>query len=73
MCTVHQGRSDQIKDDEMGGACGKHGSEEQYMQDFGGKTWRDCLEHLGVDTKTITLTSHKYVRWEGVDYFSSSG
>ena len=63
MCTVHPGRNDQIKDDEMGGACGTYGREEQHMQGFGGKTWRECLEHLGVDAKPITLTSQKYVRW----------
>jgi len=63
MCTVHPGRSDQIKDVELGGACGTHGREEQHIQGFGGKTWSDCLEHLGVDTKTVTLASHKYVRW----------
>jgi len=38
MCTVHPGRSDQIKDDEMGGACGTYDREEQHMQGFGGKT-----------------------------------
>jgi len=27
MCTVHPGRSDQIKDGETGGACGTHGRE----------------------------------------------
>jgi hypothetical protein len=61
MFTVHPDISDQIKDDDMGGACGTHGRDKQHMQGIIWKIRRGCLEHLGVDTKTITLTSQKYV------------
>jgi hypothetical protein len=31
-------KDDQIKEHEMGTACGTHGKEEKFTQDFGGKT-----------------------------------
>jgi hypothetical protein len=38
---------DQIKEDEMGGACGTHGGEEKCLKEFGGES----LEDQGVDVR----------------------
>jgi hypothetical protein len=38
-CTVLQ-ISNQVKEDETSGACSRHGREEEWIQDFGGKARR---------------------------------
>jgi len=32
-------RGDEIKEDEMGGACGTYGGQDRYIQGFRGETW----------------------------------
>jgi hypothetical protein len=43
------GYSDQVKEDEIGGACSTNGGEEEYIQDIGGKARRK-----GTTAKTKT-------------------
>jgi hypothetical protein len=48
-------KGDQIKEDEMGGACGTHGRDEKFIQNFGWKNLkgRDNLEGVGVEGRII--------------------
>ena len=59
---------DQIKEDRMGKACGKHGSEEKGIQGFGGKIYRERYQHqdLGVDGKIILKWMCKGRGWENL-------
>ena len=45
----------QIKKNELGGACGTHGVEERFMQDFAGENWWEWnyLEDLCIDGRII--------------------
>jgi hypothetical protein len=46
--------NDQIKKNEMDGACGTYGRQVKCIQDVGGDTWqKDDMEDLGVDGRTI--------------------
>jgi len=38
VCLTQYYLGEQIKDDQMGRACGKHGADKKYLQDFGWET-----------------------------------
>jgi hypothetical protein len=57
ICTLHQISSrDKIKENEVGGACGKHGRREKGVEGFGSKARRegDGQEDQGVDGRMVT-------------------
>jgi hypothetical protein len=48
-CSLICYTDDQLKEDEMGGACGTHGREEKCLKEFGGES----LEDQGVDVRKV--------------------
>jgi hypothetical protein len=55
---------DQIKKNEIGGACSIYGAEERCIQGFGGKTWRKShLEGPSLDGRIIFRWIYR--KWNG--------
>jgi hypothetical protein len=59
-----------MKEDEMGGACSTHGSDEKCIQYFGWKPWREKACRIKIILKwedNIRMYLREVV-WEGVDW-----
>jgi hypothetical protein len=68
-CTLHQYYSgDQIKEDEMGGACSTHGRDEKCIQYFGGKPEGKRLGRPRCTWEDNIRMELRELRWEGVGW-----